>query len=420
MSNMTKADYTSAEKALVDGLEAIGNHLPGNVSNIVLRQKAMETFAQKGLPSRKNEAWHYTDLRTLLRDIPPFTTKSTTTLQKPLIADSVVLPLINGKAIATDGHFPAKSIAAKLSSGIFSLPQTLANDDIIGQINTAYVSDGWQIDLDDSNNDIDYIEIQNIVSAGQSHTSSPVHIAKNKKAVIVERQLGDEESSFSSVINKVALEDNTEVLWIIIRQRGQEAIELNQFNAVLQKNAKLKLYIINAGVNLLRQEINIDLCGEQSDFQLRAVNLLNAQSHTDITMTIRHLVENTTSTEVIRNVVMDQARGVFQGMIRVSREAQKTDARMACNSLILSDQAEFDAKPELEIFADDVACGHGATVTEINHDHLFYLMARGIPQATARGLLIKAFVQELIEELDDPSMEETLKSIIDQWLIKNL
>jgi Fe-S cluster assembly protein SufD len=99
----------------------------------------------------------------------------------------------------------------------------------------------------------------------------------------------------------------------------------------------------------------------------------------------------------------------------VHQPAQKTDARMACNTLLLSDDAEFSTKPELEIFADDVQCGHGATVTEIDHNHLFYLMARGIDEKTARGLLVKAFLAEVIEELDNDEIVEALEGVLDEW-----
>jgi Fe-S cluster assembly protein SufD len=156
--------------------------------------------------------------------------------------------------------------------------------------------------------------------------------------------------------------------------------------------------------------------GEDSDFELRGLNLLADDTHTDITMTVGHLVENTRSTQIIRNVVKDRARGVFQGMIRVAQIAQKTDARMACNTLLLSDEGEFDAKPELEIFADDVACGHGATVAELSKDYLFYLMARGVPENEARGLLIKAFIAEIIEELEDETLVDALESVLSNWL----
>src|SRR5690606_10007576 len=123
-------------------------------------------------------------------------------------------------------------------------------------------------------------------------------------------------------------------------------------------------------------------------------NLIAGEEHSDITMVLDHLAPDTYSTETIRNIVTGRADGVFQGMIRVAQKAQKTDAKMACNTLLLTDEGSFSTKPELEIFADDVACGHGATVTEIEKAHLFYLMARGIDEKSARGLLVKAFLAE--------------------------
>ena len=166
----------------------------------------------------------------------------------------------------------------------------------------------------------------------------------------------------------------------------------------------------------MRQEIHVTVAGEDSDLTLRGINLLGGESHTDVTFTVGHDVPNTTSTEIIRNVLFDRAKGVFQGQIRVAPDAQKTDAKMSCNTLLLSDDADFSAKPELEIFADDVQCGHGATVIDIDHTQLFYLMARGIPENKARAMLVNAFVAEIVEELDDEPLVEALEGVIADWL----
>ena len=173
--------------------------------------------------------------------------------------------------------------------------------------------------------------------------------------------------------------------WIILRDQPDDATHLGQFNADARQDAKLTLFFVNAGGKLVRQEVRVGTAGEGSDFQLRGINLLAGDSHTDVTMMLDHTKPNTGSRELIRNVVTGKARGVFQGQINVNQIAQKTDAKMACNTLLLSDDGEFSTKPELEIFADDVPCGHGATVTEIDHNHLFYLMARGIDEKMARG-----------------------------------
>src|SRR5690606_40771178 len=132
-----------------------------------------------------------------------------------------------------------------------------------------------------------------------------------------------------------------------------------QVRVRLGANAKLKLYVGNAGGKLVRQEVRIDVEGEGSELTLRGVNLLGQESHTDVTLVLGHNVPHTSSTETIRNVVFDRAKGVFQGMIRVAPDAQKTDAKMACNTLLLTDDGEFAVKPELEIFADECMCGQG-------------------------------------------------------------
>jgi Fe-S cluster assembly protein SufD len=209
--------------------------------------------------------------------------------------------------------------------------------------------------------------------------------------------------------------EGAEVIWVILQDHADGATHLGQFNAELGKDAKLTLFVMNAGSKLVRQEVRVAAKGEGGTFTLRGVNLLSGDTHTDVTMTLDHIAPHTTSTEVVRNVVTGKAHGVFQGRINVHQKAQKTDARMACNTLLLSDDGEFSTKPELEIFADDVQCGHGATVTEIDENHLFYLMARGVDEKTARGLLVKAFLAEVIEELDDEAIVEALEGVLDRW-----
>ncbi|RVA16328.1 Fe-S cluster assembly protein SufD, partial [Mesorhizobium sp. M7A.F.Ca.CA.004.11.2.1] len=179
--------------------------------------------------------------------------------------------------------------------------------------------------------------------------------------------------ALGSSVSQLVLGEGAEVTWLIVQEQPETAAHLAQFKAHIGKNAKLTLFVMNAGGRLVRQEIMVRTTGEGADFKLRGINLLAGDTHTDVTMVLDHAVPHTTSTEVIRNVVTGKARGVFQGRINVHQYAQKTNAKMACNTLLLSDDGEFSTKPELEIFADDVICGHGATVTEIDHNHLFYL-----------------------------------------------
>lgn len=418
MNIQTSKPRTPAESALIESFATRMGELPGNGDVVIARDNALEELKINGLPSRRIESWHYTDFRTLLKSVPDFNPTVGTNALPTLLAGSTVLAASNGAGLSAKAPEGVTLTAVRDALADGSLVPQLkvrGTDDTIGQINAAYVSDGWAVSIADDVELEAPLEIQNIQKSGQGHTRFPVEIGSNAKATIIERQTGGEGDAFSTSVSHVSVGDGADVIWVILRDFGHST-QLAQFNATIGAGSKLTLYIVNAGGKLIRQEVHLTVAGEDSDFELRGLNLLADDSHTDITMTVAHLVENTRSTQIIRNVVKDRARGVFQGMIRVAQIAQKTDARMACNTLLLSDDGEFDAKPELEIFADDVACGHGATVTELSKDYLFYLMARGVPESEARGLLIKAFIAEIIEELENEALVEALEEVLSNWL----
>ncbi len=408
---------TPAETALIDAFGERLSLLPGDGEVMIKRDNAIEQI-KAGLPTKRIEAWHYTDLRRLLSAVPPHDETANAKAVAPVIKGSVVLPLLNGissaKAPAIEG-VTVQRLAEKLTDGSFAAAlDPYGSEDAVGALNTAFVADGYFLDIADGAELATPVELQNVQAGGQTHVRLPVRVGNGVKATIVERQTGTGSALVSSVSN-VVVGDGAELRWLIVQDQPDTATHFGQFNAWIGKDAKLVLFVMNAGGKLVRQEINVVTKGEGSTFTLRGINLLAGDTHTDVTMVLDHAVPETSSTEVIRNVVTGRAKGVFQGRINVAKYAQKTDAKMACNTLLLSDDGEFSTKPELEIFADDVQCGHGATVTEIDRDHLFYLMARGIEEKTARGLLVKAFVAEVIEELDDEAMVEALEAMLDEW-----
>ncbi|GAA5107074.1 Fe-S cluster assembly protein SufD [Bartonella jaculi] len=417
-----RQELRAVEEDIINNFNQCIGDLPGNDVVRAVRKEAIKLFQKVLLPSRKIESWHYTNLRALLKSVSDFSETTSSQLVAPLFSESSVFSIENGKTLIQSeiSAITIERLADALEKKHAKLEQITATDDFIGQLNTAFATDGWLFQIPE-NTKLDFpLELQNIQMGGQSHVFSDIKIGKNSQAVVIERQIGNDKESFVSSIVSLHIAAHSEVTWILIRDRGINSTQFGRLHAVLGENAKLSLYVINIASQLNRQEIDIELQGKGSDFQLRAINLLSGETHSDLTMTVRHIEEKSTSTEIIRNVVTDKAHGVFQGMIRVAQKAQKTDARMACNSLILSDEAEFDAKPELEIFADDVACGHGATVAKINCDQLFYLMARGIPFKTAQELLIKGFVSELIEDIEQDKIRVTLDDIIIQWLKHNI
>jgi Fe-S cluster assembly protein SufD len=417
MMNVHAQTLTPAEAALVQAYGEVAADLPGDAETSRAREAAIATI-KAGLPTRRIEAWHYTDLRRLLSAVPQRKAGAAGHAIAPLIEGASVLALSGGVALGAEG-VPAGvtlgSLSARLADGTFVEALAPAADhDAVGLVNAAFVADGYALDIAEGASVATPIELQNLHSGGHAHARFELKAGAGSKATIIERQTGTGEALISA-ISTAQLGEGAEIDWIIVQEQPDSATHLARFEANLAKDAKLKLFIVNTGGALVRQEVRVVAAGEGSDFQLRGVNLLAGKTHCDVTMVLDHAAEHTTSTETIRNVVTDRAHGVFQGQIRVAREAQKTDAKMACNTLLLSDDADFSAKPELEIFADDVACGHGATVTEIDSAHLFYLMARGIDEKRARGLLIKAFVAEIIEELSDEQLVAALEEKLDAW-----
>ena len=411
---------TAAETALVDGFAQRISELPGASDVIVNRDNAIEQV-KAGLPTRRVEAWHYTDLRRLLASVPAHDPAAKPGSIAPLIDDAAVLRVLNGKAEGKDridGVKVERFRDVLLSGGKAATMTPHDGDDAVGAVNAAFAADGFVLTIDDGAEVAAPIELQNLQAGGQAHARFAVTAGAGSKAVIVERQTGSGDALVSSV-SSLDVGEGAEIVWLIVQEQAPGATHLGQINIDIGKNAKLTLFVMNTGAKLVRQEVRVVAAAEGSDFKLRAINLLAGETHCDLTMVLDHLAPHTTSTETIRNVVLDKAHGVFQGQIRVARDAQKTDAKMACNTLLLSDDAEFSTKPELEIFADDVACGHGATVTEIDRDHLFYLMARGVEEKTARGLLVKAFVAEVIEELDDEPLVEALEAKLDAWFAEH-
>lgn len=417
MNMHTQPQRTPAEAALVDAFDERLSRLPGDGAVMVKRDAAIEAV-KAGLPTRRIETWHYTDFRRLLTTVPAHDQTAKATAVEPILEGSTVLAVLNGVAarkVPAIAGVTTSRLEDKLVDGSFAKALEMrGTDDAIGALNTAFVADGYFVDIAPGVELGAPLELQNVQAGGQTHVRLPVRVGAGAKATIVERQTGSG-AAFVSSVSHLLVGDDAEILYLIVQDQPEGATHLGQFNAELGKNAKLTLFVMNAGGKLVRQEIRVTAAGEGASFTLRGVNLLAGDTHTDVTMVLDHTVPHTTSREIIRNVVTGKARGVFQGRINVAQYAQKTDAKMACNTLLLSDDGEFSTKPELEIFADDVVCGHGATVTEIDRSHLFYLMARGIDEKTARGLLVRAFLAEVIEGLDDEPIVEALEARLGDW-----
>ena len=371
------------------------------------------------LPTRRTESFHYTDLRSLIREFPaPVITPETGGDNYKRIVDASRLPIFDGK------FFDA--LKDELPAGVTLVhdverPSANGLDDTLLAINGLGESDAFGVVIEGDATSEKPLGLAHVAnSAGLTNVYHNVTVKPGANACVIDRYVSsDGIAHVSSTVVDLSIENGATANWIIIQEENTDATRLARLNISLAENADLNVFILNAGGKLVRQEINVVVSGENANLDIKGVNLIGGNSHVDVTTVLAHNVPNTTSKQLFRNIMTGQGKGVFQGQIKVHQIAQKTDAKMACNTLLLSDDAAFYAKPELEIFADDVICGHGATVTELEDDHLFYLMARGIKERTARALLVEAFVDEVVEELESEPLIEALEEIIARWLEKN-
>src|SRR5256885_1113834 len=248
-------------------------------------------------------------------------------------------------------------------------------------------------------------------------TRSLVIVEKGARAMLVESHEGVEGRDYQvNTALELAVADEAHVDHIKITCEGEKALHVSSLMADVGAHARFNTFLFTTGGAVVRNQLFLRFGGESTIANIRGASLLKTRQHADTTLVVDHAVEACQSREGFKSVLDDESRGIFQGKIIVRPGAQKTDAKMASHALMLSEEAEADNKPELEIFADDVQCGHGATAGDLDKDLLFYLRARGIPAAEAEALLIQAFVGDAIEGIEHAGLREALMEAVQAWL----
>jgi Fe-S cluster assembly protein SufD len=242
-------------------------------------------------------------------------------------------------------------------------------------------------------------------------------IEKGARAMLVESHLGTTagENQVNAVL-ELEVGDGAHVDHVKITGEGVGALHISTLMAAIGAHARFNEFLFTTGGDVVRNQVFVRFAGEGTVAGIRGASLLKGRQHADTTLVADHAVPDCTSREVFKSVLDEEGRNVFQGKIIVRPRAQKTDAKMATHALLLSETAEADNKPELEIFADDVQCGHGATSGDLDEDLLFYLKARGIPANEAEALLIQAFVGEAVEGIEHAGLRDALMEQVAAWL----
>ncbi len=430
---------TATERAPSDILAIARDRLPGAGKIADARRQAFEAYERAGLPHRRIEEWKYTDLRVLMREVLPLAPEPDAGALKRARA-ALKLHAIAGvrRLVLVDGVFaPKLSETAHLEKGlgIRTLREVLEsrdsalqaqllapeNSDAMVALNSAMMTDGVVIEVADGAALAQPLHIVHIASGAQPaamFTRSLLKIGKSASATLVESFIAADGAKAYQVHDSlvVSIGDGARLDHVRLIEDGRESSNISSAVVTLGANVQFNTFGMTSGSNVSRYQPLITFAGEGSRVEANGVNLLNGRQHADSTLLLDHAVPNCESREIFRAVVDDRGHSVFQGRIIVRPDAQKTDAKMMTRALLLSDEAEADNKPELEIFADDVTCGHGATAGALDESLLFYLRARGLSEKEAQALLIQAFVGEAIESIANDALRELAISAAERWL----
>ncbi|MGA7387485.1 MAG: Fe-S cluster assembly protein SufD [Pseudolabrys sp.] len=433
MNADVRAIKTPAEQALSAAFAAARVMLPGKGAVAALRDDAFRHFDTRGLPHRRVEEWKYTDLRALMRDLYPVAlppdaaararAKNAGKLlagvecRRLVFVDGAFAPDLSD--LASEPGLAIGSMADALGKGdplvAAHVGQTFATDDVAVALNTALMGDGAVIRV--SAGAAPKRPINLVFTTGSDKRSSVflrslVVVEKGAKAIIIENhESGDAQVNAAL---ELVIGDEAQVDYLKITQA--RALHVASLLAAIGARTHFNSFAFTSDAQVVRNQSFIRFAGEGTKARIGGVSLLRGKDHVDTTLLIEHAAGHCESREQFKAVLDDESHGVFQGKIVVKQHAQKTDAKMMTRALLLSDEAEADNKPELEIFADDVVCGHGATAGALDPGLKFYLMSRGISEKESEALLIEAFIDETIEQIAHEGIRDALKFAALKWL----
>ncbi len=394
-----------------------------------LRAEGIAAFRALGVPDRRTEAWKYTDVRKLAAlDYAPAPVHSNGVSQG---LTSEIEAAVGPRLVFVNGHFRAdlsstdglpdgatvESTATLLAGGDALLTEHLgrvteaSGHPFLG-LNTALMQDGVVVHLAPGvvvEQPIRVVFLTDLETdaAAIAHPRNLVVAEDNSQATLVEIHRGvDGASYFTNAVTEVSVGAGARLHHYKLQDEGDAALHLANLQVRLGRDATYDNFILSLGARLARNDIGATLAATGIDCRLSGAYVARDSQHMDTTSFIDHAEPDCRSREVYAGVLDGKSRGVFQGKIVVRRDAQRTDGHQLNRALLLSKGAEIDSKPELEIYADDVKCSHGATAGEIDADALFYLRTRGIGEDEARALLIEAFLMEALEEISVPEVRD--------------
>jgi Fe-S cluster assembly protein SufD len=432
---------TKAEQAISESFEAVAETLPGTDVVRERRAQAIGAFSGLGLPHRRVEEWKYTDLRVNVKEVlPPAVNDATPlTIAELLVAlgplahvDAQRVVFVNGRHRAELGDcIDAAGLNVTLLGDLLAsatedvsamLASTTEGGDAVEALNTAFMTDGAVVAVAEgtviakplllvfvrAGSSASSVSVRNFVTIGAGSTASVIEAHVVLPGASPEAQL--------NTLAEVTVAKGATLTHTKVAVDDGKSLHLSNCDVTLAADATYHAFQFSTGLGLARNGLNVIFEGEGGKLDISGAYLARRAEHIDTTLVVDHAVPRCESRELFKGVLDDHGRGVFQGKIIVRPDAQKTDGKQMSQALMLSEDAEFDSKPELEIYADDVVCGHGTTVAELDADLLFYCRSRGIPEKEARALMIESFIGEAIGKVQNEQLRDALTAYAVQWL----
>jgi Fe-S cluster assembly protein SufD len=389
-----------------------------------MKRAAFDRFADRGFPDPRHEEWKYTNVRPIATKAFADPAASAAELGSDQVnerlfdgLDARLMVFVNGlfRADLSAPGDPAEGVVIQsLAEAIRTTPQRVqsvlsqaASDEYSSfvALNTAFMGDGVLLELAPAAVLDRPLHLLFIATADAEpvacHPRILIHAGAGSEATVIEHYVGQAESAgFTNAVTEILAEANASIRHYLLQDQSQKAYHIGSLFARQHRDSRVLSNNINLGGRLARNDVNVTLAEEGAEAVLNGLFMTQGRQHTDNHTRIHHAAPHTRSEESYRGVADGHGRGVFKGRVLVARDAQKIEAHQNSANLLLSEHAEIDTKPELEIYADDVVCSHGATVGQLEDQSLFYLRSRGIDEETARGILVFAFADEIIERLD--------------------
>ena len=391
-----------------------------NETQINYKKINLENFFKKGFPNKRQEDWKFSDLNQIIETNIKNLNYISEIDNKDNIEQNPIKDFDHNKIFIVNGQIVKSDLTHEDENKIMiSEDQSIEEDDqknSLLNLNNALVVKNYKIYVSDNylakKPLIIYHNVLENIKSSLVSLRLDIDLGKNSSLKVINIFNERSNNNLINIRQKINISENSILEKFILDQNENNNIRYAHTDINLQKNSHLELFILSKGSKFLKNDVICSLNDDHGSIALNGIINLNDTKHHEIKTVINHNEENCKSYQLIKTVLNDESKSVYQGKIYVNAKAQKTDGYQLSRALLLNQQTEFNAKPELEIYADDVKCSHGSTSGNLDENSIFYLMSRGLSLSQSKELLINGFLQEVAEKISDKQIQQLVKIIM--------